>query len=362
MKLVKHLVPIPPPFGGVSIYVKRLTQKLNDDGYASGAYYNKIMDPSLDLNNYTLNKGFSRKRFLRSFFNLIKETREYSIIHSHNVFDDAAYLWLLVLLTKKKIVVTVHNDRAVRNYYKQPFIFRLFLQLLAKRSPKWIAVSPQGKLELLKLPIKFKDVTVLPAFIPPANKSNSLSSLSSNLKKFINSYDKIIVFYAYKISVDNKDIYGCYDALNMFNELTKKNDSKIGLVFCIADEEVDLTCLKLFSKENNFTSNIFWQIGPILDMSILWECTNVYIRPTLTDGDSIAVREAIGMNVNVVASNVAKRPNDVFTYKHGNNNDFVTKVSKALNQVNPIQDENRTDDNQFYNKMLQIYLNVLNNE
>ena len=361
MKLVKHLYPIPPPFGGVSIYVKRLTEKLNDLGYPSGAYYQKITDSSLDLNNYSLYKGLSRKRFVRNFIYLIKETREYSIVHSHDVFDDAIFLWLLSILKKKKIVITVHNAKAVTNYYKQPKIFRFFLKLLSKRSPTWIAVSPQGKEELLKLPIKFSDITVLPAFIPSNNKNSSSFSLSTKLKSFINSHDKIIFFYAYKILINNIDVYGCFDALNMFKELIKRRDLNIGLVFCLSDEEVDLINLKLFSKENNLSNNIFWQIGAINDMSQIWKITDVYIRPTQSDGDSIAVREAIGMNINVVASNVTSRPEETIVYEYGNNSNFVSNVEIALNRK--LDSKNVISNNyQFFNRMLEIYLNLSKNE
>ena len=360
MKLVKHLAPIPPPFGGVTIYVKRLTQKLNDDGYASGAYYNKIMDPSLDLNNYTFNKGLSRKRFLRSFLNLVKETREYSIIHSHNVFDDVAYLWLLALLKKKKIVITVHNDRAVSNYHKQPFIFRFFLQLLAKRSPKWITVSPQGKQELLKLPIKFKDITVLPAFIPTNDIDNSLiTTLSPNLISFVNSYDKIIVFYAYKTLVDNKDLYGSIETLMMFSELVK-NTSKCGLVFCMSDIDSDLSFLEQLALKNDIYDKIFWQIGPIEDMYELWSISHLYVRPTMKDGDSISIREALQMNLKVVASDVAERPNGVVIYQKGNISDFLSKVLKELEKKKKVN--SKTNDFENYNKILKIYLKLFNEE
>ena len=333
---------------------------MNNDGYTAGAYYTKIIDPNLDLNNYTLYKGFSRKHFMSSLLSLLKETKEYPIIHSHNVFDDAVYLWLLSVLKKKRIIITVHNDRAVTNYFKQPVISRLFLKLINKRSPTWIAVSYIAKQELLKLPIKFKDIKVFPAFIPPISKNNPLVPLSTELINFINGHDKIIVFYAYKLLINNEDIYGCQDALNMFSELMLQKPSHDGMIFCIADKEVDTLNLKLFAKENKIENKIYWQIGPILDMLVLWKHANVYIRPTLTDGDSIAVREAIGMGVNVVASNVAARPNNVLTYMHGNNADFVSKVRMAMNQKDNIQDEKKISDYQFYKKMLKIYINVLN--
>jgi len=41
--------------------------------------------------------------------------------------------------------------------------------------------------------------------------------------------------------------------------------------------------------------------------------TAVYLRPTLTDGDAVSIREALDAGVPVVASNVVRRPRGVVT-------------------------------------------------
>jgi glycosyltransferase involved in cell wall biosynthesis len=58
--------------------------------------------------------------------------------------------------------------------------------------------------------------------------------------------------------------------------------------------------------------------------------SNVFVRPTLCDGDSISVREAITLKVPVVASNVGTRPEGVFLFDAGDVNGLVKQMTAAL--------------------------------
>ncbi|MEA5005231.1 hypothetical protein SDC9_98503 [bioreactor metagenome] len=362
MALVKHIFPIPPPYGGVSIYVYRLVQKLNDEGHIAGAYHvcSEMTENQIDASIYTPYKGFSRKRFLSSFIRLTKDTRKYEIVHSHSVFSDSIYLLLLVFFYKKKIVVTIHNDRAFNNYLKQNLISKLCLKILARYNITWVAVSEKAMLELKKIPIKIQNISIIPAFIPFSQSLHYSYNLPVEMNTFIDNHSSIIVFYAYKVLIDYIDIYGCYDVLNMFKSINvgEFRKWKPGLVFCItnvSEDDCDVAKLKFFSKKNNIDSDIYWQIGPIQEMERLWQQTTVYVRPTVNDGDSVAIREALSMGVSVVASNVTTRPINTILYQHGNNDDFSNKVKTAIKQAKAIRNHPNYLDFTYYNQILAIY-------
>jgi glycogen synthase len=57
---------------------------------------------------------------------------------------------------------------------------------------------------------------------------------------------------------------------------------------------------------------------------------DVFVRPTLADGDSISVREALALGVPCVASNVAVRPEGTVTYPVGSTEGLVAAVARAL--------------------------------
>ena len=134
MKFVKHLSPIPPPYGGVTIHIIRLIEKLQIDGYPAGAYFNsgnKVL-----LENLTTYKGFSKKLFFRSLYFILKDTKDYKIIHTHNFFDDAMLLYFLLFFRNKKIVATIHNDRSKSIFYSQNIISRYFIKKLSQKKNK----------------------------------------------------------------------------------------------------------------------------------------------------------------------------------------------------------------------------------
>ena len=356
LKLVKHLSPIPPPYGGVTIHVLRLIEKLQHDGFSAGAYFNS--GSKFLLKHLSKYKGFSRKLFFYSIYNLLNDTKNYQIIHTHNFFDDAVLLYFLNFFYKKKIVVTVHNDRSYNIYNSQNIIFRFFIKKLSKKNITWITVSEIAKKELLRLPINIHKINVIPAFIPKLNESTSKVNISNELIKFTKKFDQVIIFYAFSLLVDNKDLYGAKEVLLMFAKLLKNKKNNYCLVFCVSKINSDISSYKSFAKENDIFDKIYWQLGPIKDMYELWSMSDLYVRPTMLDGDSISIREALEMNVKVVASDVAKRPNGVLTYKKENISDFKNKVLIKLKEKK--SDTSNNKDFSHYNKILKLYLKLKN--
>lgn len=61
--------------------------------------------------------------------------------------------------------------------------------------------------------------------------------------------------------------------------------------------------------------------------------SDVFIRPTLADGDAISVREALVLGVRCVASDAARRPEGVFTYRTGSAAALADAVERALGEA-----------------------------
>ena len=356
---VKHIGFIPPPYGGVSVYIKRLVEQLTIDGFPSGAYY---LDSDIDafyIESALFHKWhwLNTRFFFKRFQSLKNEVKSFRIIHSHLSLESAIFLWGLNVFCNKEIVVTVHNSMVDNYYQKTNFINKIFLFLLAKRNIFWIAVSQQAKLEMEKLPICFKNkIQIIPAYIP-SNITNK-TSLPKSLEQFIEDSEKIITFYGHSFMKNcGNDIYGFFDAIEMYSSLVKQYKTCARLVYCIADmnDEKELSKIRLLASELNISDKIYWQIGPLENMHALWNHTDVYIRPTSTDGDSVAIREALDLGLNVVASDVCMRPDGVLVYNYNHNIDFVTKVNDALKLERKGINMNYT----YYDNILDIYKSIL---
>lgn len=62
---------------------------------------------------------------------------------------------------------------------------------------------------------------------------------------------------------------------------------------------------------------------------------DVFVRPTLADGDSLSVREALSLGVRVVASAVGNRPREATLFRAGDPADLVRAIEASLAGPNP---------------------------
>jgi glycosyltransferase involved in cell wall biosynthesis len=63
--------------------------------------------------------------------------------------------------------------------------------------------------------------------------------------------------------------------------------------------------------------------------------SNLFVRPTLVDGDAISVREALALGIPVVASDVGTRPEGVVLFRRGDATAAVAAIERALEQPLP---------------------------
>lgn len=62
---------------------------------------------------------------------------------------------------------------------------------------------------------------------------------------------------------------------------------------------------------------------------------DLFLRPTLADGDSVSVREALGLGVRVVASDVGKRPPEATLFRAGDPAEMVRAIDASLSLPAP---------------------------
>lgn len=361
MYQIKEFSPIPPPYGGVSVFIGRLIHKLNQDGITAGGYYTAenteediIQSPLFDLFDWNANNS----RFSKAISHLrraISASFKYSIIHIHG--QEMIYLPALMHLLKgQAIVATVHNAMIVDYYHSMSALNRWGFNHLARNNVQWIAVSEQVRQELLKLPVSFnKPILVVPAYIPD---DSTPTLLPDSMQTYISHRDHILSFYGRSfMEYGGQDVYGFRTIIRAFGLIRRRVKSNIGLILCISDisNKGGIKELHNYAEIEGVDDCIYWQLGGLKGIRALWQSSDVYIRPTRTDGDSVAIRDVLAEGASVVASDVCPRPEGVVTYKFGDDSDLVEKVLSCINRVErkPIRDYS------YYNQMKSIYLKLL---
>lgn len=361
---IKQYCLVPPPYGGVTVYVSRLIKRLNDDGLSAGGFYSSenndeevIRSPLFDKFNY--NPNANKIKRIIGHLKRIKAVLPYRIIHFHGV-DNMAIPWMLKEIFNKRIVVTVHSAMIVEFYYSTRKWNRFFFRTLATSDTHWIAVSEQAKEEMHKLPFHFKHrIPVIPAYIPAILAEND--KLPETMIDYIKIHKKNISFYGRSFMVyQGQDVYGFKTIIDLYSRIVKIFGNEIGLVFCLSEnrDSDQISELHQIAKAKNVDDLIYWQIGPLSSLQPLWSCTDIYIRPTFTDGDSVAVREAIDAGMTVIASDVCQRPEGVLTYCYDSIDQLEKRCVTALKENHrPVSVNDR-----YYEEMKNIYKSLLSNK
>lgn len=357
---IKEFGIVPPPYGGCSVYVKRLIDKLSSDGYRVGGFYTE----SCNDENMRYSSLYDRWIWMEThllpckIWKYLKIVKPYSIIHSHFSLEGMSYLWMIKKLGRKRIVITIHNSMIKSYYRRMNVINRFFLKrMLHSKDVCWITVSEEGKRQLLSLPIKIEShIHVIPAYIPIVDES--YPPLTKDMQCYINTHKNNIAFYGHSFMQNaGSDVYGFKTIIDVYSMLIKQGYNNVGLVLCLSDvSDIDkIQELRNYAKKSNVDNYIFWQIGAINNVRTLWKNVDVYVRPTSTDGDSVAIREAIDEGCSVVASDVCKRPKHANVYKFGDNNDLCSKLISCL-----IKSRKQPNPNfEFYLRMKEIYNDLL---
>jgi len=138
---------------------------------------------------------------------------------------------------------------------------------------------------------------------------------------------------------------------------------QIGLVFClpnIGDYDY-FSKMKQEIRDKNIENNFLFITQPLEEVYPIWQKSDIFVRPTVSDGDAVSLREALYLKTPSVASDVVPRPEGTVLFKNRNTEDFVAHVKMVWDnydyyksKVESIEVENGL------NKILKIYSSLAN--
>ncbi len=302
--------PYPPPHGGISVHVYELRKRLHMAGIAARVLN---VDPrALNSHEYLrINGG------LGLFAKLVRHAMRGWVLHVH-INGHTAKSWAIALagsmagLFGRGCVVTVHSGLAPEYLAQSRGLARLAC-LLASRV---IAVST----EIRKALPFARRADVLPAFLMPVAtpaKSRTASQripLLACALSFRPEYGfPLLVEALVRLRNDFPDagcvVMGGGEGRREAERLVDAQGLRDAISFLgdVSHEE----CLKQIAV------------------------SDVFVRPTLADGDSNSVREALALGTPVVASDVAARPEGTRVFRSGDAADLAAQIKRVCAQPKP---------------------------
>ena len=313
----------PPPLGGVSTHIER------------------VIECFLDQKNipFFWNTETKMRRFFPIYLValgwwLIKKRPHY--LYYHSTYLSTSIIELIFIVSMRMIMrYQLHIvDHDCRHLYRRSQLLRHVYRTLIKYSDSVICMGKS-----IEESYKAHNITNSPIvqnpFIPPniEKKQSIIKSYPASLKLFMRTHTPLLLMSAaHLMQIDNNDMYGIDTALYLIADI-KNEFPKSGLILGLA-EITDVFYFELLQKlarHLKITQNVYIlhpnkQIWPLLEYS------DIFIRPTLTDGDSISVREALYFGVPVIASDVCPRPKGVFCFKTNNRNNISSLAKKIIRE------------------------------
>lgn len=306
----------PPPLGGMTVHIKRLSLFLKNNNWTVIQY---------NFNSNKRNESYiiNVKNLISWYLGLwIKDTPEI-----HYVITTRAhirFLASLLTLRGKKVVIRVGGEN-MENELVKGGLAKLFNVLGLKLCSAFIGVSK----DICNLVEKFtrtEKIHHIPGFIPPQIEHKKAPEA---IRTFFDGSILKLVVTGQIFSSDSKDIYGIYHFLNAAKLLKNKGfEFKAVIVIYGASNSNFKSNLHQLKMEVNrlelkkhilvFVNNDeFW---PILKKG------DVFIRPSITDGDSNTIREALFLKKYVIASNCVSRPESCILYENLNSEELTDKI------------------------------------
>lgn len=329
--------------GGVSIHIKRLVNLLGVDKDFSLS----IID---DSPKYYTPDGILNVREISNYKAITEVLCNCDLVHIHSGnWLLRIYVLILSTLFKCKVIVTLHSYRLSKF---QNFVTSLFLT----KVQRIISVNAEIK---KKLPKRLhRKIVVKEAFLPPEveGEPELPDEILALIKKYKNE-SIILCANAFRLKkYQGGELYGLDQCIKVAR-LAKSQNYNLHIIFVIGTiKDDDHDYYQSFVKEiSDSNLNEFITIVPksLSFIRLILEC-DLVLRPTLTDGDALTVREALYFGKGIIASDVVERPKGTKLYKTGD----AISLSSTIKELDPINELENHLSRSVENNYKQFYINL----
>ncbi|AJG97794.1 hypothetical protein LF65_01180 [Clostridium beijerinckii] len=349
----------PPPVGGVSVHIKRLTQALNNNSINYTAY--NLSKNRVEFNGNLYNVP-NVKLWLIKYLFCCKD----KIIHCHERnWYLIAILCIIKKIHKSKLLLTLHSFREDPEEFN--WCKKLCFFYSMKNIDHFIPVGENERNKLINyISNSGNKISVISSYLRPKYKESDDKLIPQyvwdfiNKAKFLISANGCIRFYR------NQDLYG----IDMLIELCKNLKSEgYNVSFLIAilckeqqndNERSYYYDLKKKIKEYKLGQDIMLYEVKDTEFYPILRRSKLFLRPTNTDAYGVSIAEALCYQVPSIASNVCKRPEGTIVFKSRNIDDLHKNVIRVIDNYSSYKEQinniNIEDNGQ---KLLSLYKDLI---
>ncbi len=315
----------PPPWGGMGTHVFRLLECLQREGIRTRVYNraSKGQNPPQVL----CIRDNQLSWFIR--FALLAPEKCLYIFTSQPTVRFLAFL--LKVFRRKRYILRIGEERILETLAKGPWFAKWMTRLSLRQAEHIVAVSPHLANVILQQGVCASKVHVIPGFIVPTDPDTEPPAsiigfaqrhtpiLAANGQLWINARGRMYgVDLLFSIIPRILEDYPCAGFLFSVYD-GEMHEDRIRQLRSYVEKSGFAECVYIRSEEH-----VFW---PML------KYTDIFLRPTRSEGDSSSIREAIWLGVPVVASNSMPRPIPSVLFDSGDPQSFLCSIQKVLGDL-----------------------------
>jgi len=239
---------------------------------------------------------------------------------------------LLAALRGKRVVLRVGGESLRRTGLEGGPLERWMIRFAVRRAAAVIGVNEEICALARSLGARPERVHHIPGFIPPPNTGASDTVAPEPVRLFAARHRPLLVSGGQIAGPGERDLYGVAQLLELMPRVLAAFP-QAGLVFFAYQvrargdaphEELVAEVRRRGLADSILVHPSEGQFWPVLKLA------DLMVRPTLTDGDSNALREALHLGVPAVASDCAPRPAGTHLYATGNAAELAQVVTRLL--------------------------------
>lgn len=299
--------PQPPPHGGISVHVAEVHRRWTD---------RSVPCRILSTTPSCLRLGFA--------FALLSHAARGWTLHVHTNGHNRKS-WLLALACglagrlSGAAVLTLHSGM-VPEYLDASARNRRIAKNTCSLYGRIVCVSRPIEHALSSLGVPRTKLEVSPAYLGVHPPNEPISPI---LRLWMAKHDPV-----FSTTLFFRPEYGFDLLISTLAELRRRYPT-LGCVVMGSDEQS--TVVRRQIRDAGLEEHIFIT-GDLehKDCLAVMNHSTAFLRPTLQDGDSMSVREALSLGLPVVASDAGTRPPGVLLFRTGDKEEFLTQIEAAL--------------------------------
>lgn len=352
--------PYPPPYGGISVHIKRMKNYLDNDGH-DVVIYNESKKTFNNQKNIKCIGSYKKFIFKIPFLKV-------DVLHFHSIDKKVRILLGFYKIFRKKIILSLHGESMHDQIKMSNYLEKKLLNNSLKKIDCIVCSNNKIKKDLIFFGVNENKIEVIPEYVKPFKTKEDFESIPESVWEFVNNANFLIAANGWIRFYNNEDLYGVDMLIDLIYELNKKN-IHVSLIFALLgtesqsmEEKQYYYDLKIKIKELGIEDDIFIFESKNKEFYPILQKSQLFIRPTNTDGNSVSVMEAIDLKIPCITSDACPRPEGTVLFKTRDIEDLVEKSIEVIENYKFYKE--KAQDSVLENNaegLLELYKNIIEN-